>query len=208
MSRFDEYLDNDRITAIEKAWEKILDNIFHIEYSSIDWRTDPNLKDTPKRIARSMLNDRCAGIGCYNRCLELLKDRFETSYDGMVTVGPLTVYSLCPHHFENVSYLVYFGYIPNSLNGKVVGLSKPGRVIKLIAKQPILQEDYTKMLADIFMDTLNPEGVGIIVKGRHMCMSARGLEQPNTYTITSEMRGWFRDHKNVKDEFLEFCKGS
>jgi len=93
MSRFDEYLEHDRRNAIREAWEKILDNIFHIEYSDIDWRTDPNLKDTPKRISNSMIFERCEGIGSERKCKELLKDKFPTEYDGMVTIGPLEVYS-------------------------------------------------------------------------------------------------------------------
>jgi len=204
MSRGDEYLTYDRVLKIKKAWEIILDNIFHAEYSDTRWREDQNLRDTPERIARSMINERCEGIGCENKCKELLQEQFPTLYDGMVSIGPLTVYSLCPHHFESIEYSVYFGYIPK--HGKVVGLSKPGRVIKLFAKQPIIQEEYTRKLANMFMDNLKPEGVGLIVKGKHTCMSARGLEQPDTYTTTSEMRGWFRDKSYIKDEFMRLCE--
>jgi len=197
-------INYDRTKEIKKAWEKILDNIFYC--SGIDWRADPNLINTPQRIASSMIYERCIGIGSEEKCEEILEDKFPTTYDGMITIGPLEVHSLCPHHFENISYSVWFGYIPNYSNGKVVGLSKPGRVIKLFAKQPILQEEYTRRLAEIFIKCLNPEGLGLIVKGRHMCMSARGLEQPNTYTTTSEMRGCFRDCKTIKDEFMNFYK--
>lgn len=206
MSRFDEYLDYERREAIEKAWETILDNVFHIEYTDIDWKTDPNLKDTPNRIANSLLFERCAGIGSEEECKALLENKFPTTYDGMITMGPLEVHSICPHHFENISYSVYFGYIPNYSNRQVVGLSKPGRVIKLFACQPILQEEYTRKLADIFMKCINPEGIGLIVKGKHMCMGARGLEQPNTFTTTSEMRGCFREVETIKNEFMEFCR--
>lgn len=207
MSKFEDYLQDMKIEKITEAWGKILDNIFQTSTGYMDWTKDPNLKDTPHRIACSIVNERCIGIDSERECDELLNEQFPTDYDGMITIGPLEVYSLCPHHFESISYSVYFGYIPNSVNGKVVGLSKPGRVIKLLASQPILQEEYTKKLADIFMRKLNPEGIGLIVKGKHMCMAARGLEQPKTCTITSEMRGWFRDHKTVKDEFMEFCRG-
>ena len=206
MGKFENYMKDIKIEEIKEAWEKILTSLFQTPTGYMDWTKDPNLKDTPFRIASSIVNERCIGIDSERECEDLLNEQFPTTYDGMITIGPLEVYSLCPHHFESISYLVYFGYIPRYTNGKVVGLSKPGRVIKLLASQPILQEEYTKKLADIFMRKLNPEGIGLIVKGKHMCMSARGLEQPKTYTTTSEMRGWFRDHKTVKDEFMEFCR--
>lgn len=133
----------------------------------------------------------------------MLQITFPTTYNGFVITSPITVSSLCPHHFENVSYTVCMGYIPTE---RIVGLSKIGRVIKLLAKQPVLQEDYTKMLARIFQDCLNPEGLGVIVKGQHMCMIARGLEQPGVYTTTSEMVGTFRDNSSVKEEFLKLSK--
>lgn len=203
MSRFKEYQQYSQRKKIKKAWTMILDALF--KERGIDWRNDRNLSDSPTRIATSVVHERCKGIGSEDKCIELLKEQFPTDYDGMITIGPLEVYSICPHHFENISYIVYFGYIPK-IHGNVVGLSKPGRVIKLFASQPILQEEYTRKLANIFMKALNPEGIGLVVKGKHMCMSARGIEQPSTYTITSEMRGWFRDHETVKKEFMEFCK--
>lgn len=202
MDKVKEYVEHSREENIKNAWEIIFDNIYGHSY----WREDPNLKDTPIRITKSMIQERCIGIGCEKECESMLAEQFPTSYDGLVTIGPLTVYSLCPHHFENISYSVYFGYMPSYKTGNVVGISKPGKVIKLFARQPILQEDYTRKLANMFMKTLEPEGIGLIVKGKHVCMAARGLEQPNTYTTTSEMRGCFRDHKTVKDEFMEFCK--
>lgn len=193
---------NIKLDKIENAWNIILDTLFE----DYDWRNDDNLKGTPKRIAKSMVFERCSGIGSEQKCIDLLKEQFPTNYDGIITIGPLTVHSICPHHFENIIYSVYFGYIPRKFGGTVVGLSKPGRVIKLFARQPILQEEYTKILANIFMGTLKPDGLGLIVEGKHMCMSARGLEQPNTLTITSEMRGTFRHVKTIKDEFMDFYR--
>jgi len=192
-------MHNTSIQRIENAWSEILSTIFNGD----DWKHDPNFAETPRRIAVSLLYERCAGLNGENKVRQLLSVSFPTSYDGMVVTSPIGVSSLCPHHFENVSYKVCMGYIPK---GKLIGLSKIGRVIRLIAKQPIMQEDYTKKIADVFWNCLEPEGLGVIVKGQHMCMTARGLEQEGVYTTTSEVRGWFRDKSYVKDEFLKICQ--
>jgi GTP cyclohydrolase I len=197
MTNIEEYAIDRKKKNIQGAWETILDNLKH------DWRTDPNLMDTPGRIARSMVHERCIGINSFPECEKLLEIRFPTTYEGLVITSPITVSSLCPHHFENVSYTVCMGYIPN---GFVVGLSKIGRVIKLFAQQPIIQEDYTRILTLIFSKCLRPHGLGVIVKGQHMCMIARGLELPGVYTTTSEMLGSFRNNASVKEEFMNLCK--
>lgn len=185
------------IEIIESAWRDILSTI------KKNWNKDQNFKDTPNRIARAIMNEKCSGIGRYDECKRvLIESTFQSVYDGMVIIGPIHTNSICPHHFENITYNIMFGYIPR---GKVVGLSKPGRVIDILAKQPILQEDYTKMLADLFMECIEPEGIGLVVKGVHMCMSSRGGLQQNSSTVTSEVRGWFRDKAYIKDEFLKLC---
>ena len=184
---------------IRLAWVQILRALY-----GESWKNDPNLIDSPDRIANSIVNERCSGINSEVECREILNSTFLSEYDGMVIISPIIVSSLCPHHFENINYLIHFGYIPK---GNVVGLSKPIKVMRLMAQQPILQEDYTKKLADLFWDALQPEGLGIIVKGQHSCMTARGLHQlGGINTITSEVRGWFRDNGYIKDEFLKLCK--
>jgi GTP cyclohydrolase I len=193
--------DEEKFNNIENSWKTILDTIF----GKGSWEEDSNLSNTPKRMSKSII-EKCRGINSYDECIDILsKETFSSTYDGIITIGPLHTSSLCPHHFESIMYTIWFGYLPNKYTGNVVGLSKPGRVIELFAKQPILQEEYTRKIANIFMTVLNPEGIGVIVKGKHMCMVSRGIEQTDSYTITSEMRGVFRESVTVKNEFMKFC---
>ena len=194
--------------SYEKALEKIGNAYIEIidtlhMYHGLDWTEDPNFDGTPGRCARSLLNERCIGMTYKDKCKEILNVRFPSEYNGFIIASPITVSSLCPHHLENVTYKVVMGYIPSG-NG-VIGLSKIGRVIKLVGHAPILQENYVKLLADIFEDELKPEGIGVIVKGQHNCMIARGLQQPDVWVTMSEMRGSFRDNSSVKSEFLKLC---
>lgn len=187
----------EKVRQISRAWSNIL-NYLGIK----NWDNDKNFINTPNRIARSLINEKCKGMNSEDECKNILDNTFDNEYDGMVIIGPIITNGICPHHFENINYSVKFGYIPE---GKLIGLSKPSRVIDLVAKQPILQEDYTKKLADIFMECIKPYGVGIIVEGKHACMSARGTTQLTASTITSEVRGSFREDSSIKNEFLKLC---
>jgi GTP cyclohydrolase I len=197
-------VDSDKIFCmemIEDAYEKVFDAL-SCAYG-LKWKNDENFIGTPKRIAKSLILERCKGINSRNDCFNLLqKAKFPSKYDGMViTSNPIITHSLCPHHMENVEYRVYMGYIPN---GSVIGLSKFGRVIKLYSKQPILQEDYTKDLADIFDESLQSKGLIVVVYGQHNCMVARGLEAPaNQWVITSAVKKEFETNSSIKDEFFK-----
>ncbi|MFW6001904.1 MAG: GTP cyclohydrolase I [archaeon] len=167
---------------------------------------DPNLIDTPERIAKLMVDERCQGINSKEKCKKLLSVTFPTEYEGIIiAANPTKVYSLCPHHFENVTYKVWVGYIPQD---KVIGLSKFSRVIKLFGSQPIMQEDFTYQLHELFEEALNPKGLIVIVKGQHYCMLARGVKTEEQWTVTSQASGLFKDDLTVKEEFLVLCQSS
>ena len=191
-------LESERLIRI--GYEYILNGL-KVAYG-LDWKNDPNFIETPDRIARSLIYERCKGINSEEDCRELLSKEFPDEYNGFIIANPIMVNSLCPHHFENVFYIVRMGYIPKKENG-VVGLSKIGRVIDLYGRQPILQETYVKKLADIFMESLDPEGCGVIVKGQHNCMIARGIQQPDVWVTMSELRGSFLTNDSVKNEFFK-----
>lgn len=191
---------------IKMGYEDILNNLY--KYYDMDWKKDPNLKNTPSRCARSLLNERCEGLNPDKECSKLLDATFSSNYSGMIIESPIIVNSLCPHHLENIIYKVSIGYIPEESKEKVLGLSKIGRVIKLIGRSLLLQEDFTRRIADILEIKLIPEGIGVIVHGQHSCMIARGLQQSNIWVTTSEMRGSFRDDFSVKNEFMNLLKSS
>jgi len=171
---------------------------------------DENFRETPKRIAKMMILERCRGINSEEICKQMLSKVFPCMNNHetdqlIITTNPAIVYSICPHHFENVRYHVWTGYIPN---GKFCGISKFSRVVELYAAQPILQESYTSGLADIIMEALNPKGVIVIVKGAHDCMIARGVKSnPKQVMVTSALRGVFSEpgQHTFKEEFFSLA---
>lgn len=196
---------------IEKAWRDILTGLSTAYGLDID---DENFRETPKRIAKMMILERCAGINSEEQCVELLGKSFpamekEQEEDQIiVTTSPAIVYGICPHHFENVRYFVWSGYIPKK---KFVGISKFSRMIDLCARQPILQESFTTKIVNNIMTALDPKGAIVVVKGAHDCMIARGARSnPNQFMITSAMRGIFAAPglETYKEEFFTLCRST
>jgi len=157
---------------------------------------DENFRETPERVARAyyeMFN----GINCQDEIKGILSTSFPATYKGMIIAKDIHCFSMCPHHFLPVEYYVNFGYIPNE---DVLGISKLTRIVKLMAKQPALQESFTEDIVKLFKEVINPKGVIIQVRGRHFCMSARGVEQEDSWTLTSTIDGEFTK-PDVKAEF-------
>ena len=179
--------DNSSIIA---AWTNILSSL------GLDIN-DPNFKDTPQRIMRSY-HELFAGLEKGDDIEKILSVTFPSEYSGIIACKGVHCWSMCPHHFLPVEYYVDIGYVSNN---KVLGISKLGRIVKLIAKKPMLQEDYTKSLTDIMTKYLDPKGSIILVKGRHTCMTARGLEQEDCWTYTSSIAGVFNEHA-TREEFM------
>lgn len=182
---------------IQTNFIKELEDIFHIKLLD-----DPNFKDTPFRLSKSWILEKLRGINSKDEAHNILKTRFPTRYPGMIFDGPTRCYGICPHHFENIHYQIWFGYIPN---GKVIGLSKMVRLIELLAARPVLQEDLTMDIVELFEEAVEPDGCGVIVRGQHECMLSRGVRTNHDHrTITTDVRGQFRDNGDVKAEFLGY----
>lgn len=161
-----------------------------------------NTEKTPDRIIKAW-TEMCRGIGKDKEIKELLSVEFPSNYTGMITQGPLDIFSLCSHHLLPVEYKVYIGYIPS--NKKVLGFSKISKAIALIAAKPQNQEDFIQEIADRFMSSLDPEGLGVVVIGKHHCMHSRsnGIHHFNSVNITSSFRRSFRKFQATKDEFYK-----
>lgn len=162
---------------------------------------DPNFKETPYRIAKSYV-EMCMGLAQMEEVQDILTTNFPSTYSGMIIIDSIDCYSMCPHHFLPVSYQVDFGYIPSE---KMLGLSKIPRFIKLLAKRPILQEDFTKDIITQFIEYVKPEGAICVVKGIHNCMVCRGVGATNSSATTSEVYGSF-EKLETRTEFLELIK--
>ena len=129
---------------------------------------------------------------------------FSVGYDEMVVVKDIEVYSLCEHHLLPFFGKCHVAYIPNK---KVVGLSKVARLVNMYARRLQIQERLTNQIAKTIEERLNPQGVGVIIEARHLCMVMRGVEKQNSTAVTSAMLGVFREKKQTRDEFLSLVRG-
>ncbi|HWF39444.1 MAG TPA: GTP cyclohydrolase I FolE [Candidatus Acidoferrales bacterium] len=128
---------------------------------------------------------------------------FSVCYDEMVLVRDIEIYSLCEHHLLPFFGKCHVAYLPKN---KVVGLSKIARLVNMFARRLQIQERLTSQIADAINEHLNPQGVGVIIEARHLCMVMRGVEKQNSMAVTSAMLGQFRDSKQTRDEFLSLVR--
>ena len=163
------------------------------------------LLDTPRRVARSL---KWLTQG-YRTCVEdVVGTGIFTSegHKNMVMVRDIELYSLCEHHMLPFFGKAHVAYIPN---GHIVGLSKIPRIVDVFARRLQVQERLTEEIASALEDVLKPTGVGVVIEAFHLCMMMRGVEKQNSRTITSALRGAFRDDPKTREEFLHlaYAKG-
>ena len=132
----------------------------------------------------------------------LLDALFHVDYDEMVIVKDIEMFSLCEHHMLPFFGKVHVAYIPN---GKVIGLSKIPRLVEVFARRLQVQERMTRQIADAIQEAIAPQGVGVVIEARHLCMMMRGIEKQNSSTVTSAMVGCFRE-KETRTEFLSLVR--
>jgi GTP cyclohydrolase I len=134
---------------------------------------------------------------------KILRDAlFDVDYDEMVIVKDVEMYSLCEHHMLPFFGKVHVAYIPK---GKVVGLSKIARLVEVFARRLQVQERMTRQIADAIQEAIAPQGVGVVIEARHLCMMMRGIEKQNSSTVTSAMVGCFQK-KETRTEFLSLVR--
>jgi len=136
---------------------------------------------------------------------KVLKDAlFTVSYDEMVIVRDIEMFSLCEHHVLPFFGKVHVAYIPN---GKVIGLSKIPRLVDIFARRLQVQERLTTQIAESIQHAIEPQGVGVVIEARHLCMMMRGVEKQHSSAVTSAMLGVFRDCQETREEFLSLIRG-
>ena len=134
----------------------------------------------------------------------LLKNAlFTVTYDEMVIVKDVEMFSLCEHHMLPFFGKVHVAYIPN---GKVIGLSKIPRLIEIFSRRLQIQERLTTQIAETIQQAIEPQGVGVVIEARHLCMMMRGVEKQHSAAVTSSMLGCFRDEQETRSEFLSLIR--
>ena len=155
---------------------------------------------TPERIARS-LTWLTRGYRMDVRA-EIGDALFDEQHENMIMVRDIEFYSLCEHHLLPFFGVAHIAYIPN---GRIVGLSKLPRIVEVFARRLQVQERLTQQIAQAVDDAVRPLGVGVVIEASHLCMMMRGVEKQNSRTITSALRGEFRDCPMTRDEFLRLA---
>ena len=158
------------------------------------------LQATPARVEKAMAE---LTKGYDEDPTQILRGAlFDEDYDEMVIVKDIEMFSLCEHHMLPFFGKVHVAYIPK---GKVIGLSKIPRLVEVFARRLQIQERLTRQIADAIQNAIAPQGVGVIIEARHLCMMMRGIEKQHSSTVTSAMVGCFRQ-KETRQEFLSLVR--
>ena len=161
----------------------------------------PGVSDTPRRVADAYA-EMFAGIG--RDPADEISVFFDVGHDEMVLVRDIPFYSICEHHLLPFLGKAHVAYIPHK--GRITGLSKLARVVEVAARRPQVQERLTGDIADAIMQRLNCRGVLVVMEAEHLCMTMRGVQKPGALTVTSAVRGCFRDNEKTRNEALAMIR--
>lgn len=168
----------------------------------IDTENDHNTRDTAERISRMYLHEIFKGR--YQPAPKITDFPNAKNFNDIYTVGPITVRSTCSHHLVPITGNCWIGVKPSN---RVIGLSKFNRLVDWIMARPQIQEEATVMLADTIENLIKPQGLAVILKAQHNCMSWRGVKDNNTNMITSVMRGAFQHNNESRQELMNILRG-
>jgi GTP cyclohydrolase I len=190
-------------TSLPSSNSRVEDYAGHVREQLALLGEDPEregLLKTPERVAKAMtFLTRGYGMSLESVVGDAL---FNEEHENMVMVRDIELYSLCEHHLLPFFGKAHVAYIPNK---KIVGLSKLPRIVEMFARRLQVQERLTEQVAKAIEEVLEPHGVGVVIEAYHMCMMMRGVEKQNSRTITSALRGVFRDDAKTRDEFLQLA---
>lgn len=159
------------------------------------------LTETPTRVVRAFED---FFVGYTQNPVEILQKTFEEieGYDEMIVLRGIRFESHCEHHLAPIVGQAWVAYVPSD---RVVGISKLARLVEVYAKRLQIQEKMTAQIANTINDVLKPQGVGVIIKASHHCMTTRGVHKPESDLVTSRMLGCFRDNPLTRQEFLSMA---
>jgi GTP cyclohydrolase I len=194
LARLEEFEQTAGCDALEEAVRGILRELGE----------DPGregLLKSPQRVARSL---RYLTNGYRQDVDQVLNEAlYAVAYDEMVIVKDIEMFSLCEHHLLPFFGRCHVAYIPDK---KVIGLSKIPRLVDVFAHRLQVQERLTNQIAETIMEKIKPQGVGVVIEAKHLCMIMRGVEKQNSIAVTSSMLGVFRDEQETREEFLSLVR--
>ncbi|MBU43560.1 MAG: GTP cyclohydrolase I FolE [Spirochaetaceae bacterium] len=160
------------------------------------------LLETPDRVVRSFDH---IYSGYRKNAREVLSKTFTSSTEEMVVLSNIELYSMCEHHMLPFTGKCHIGYIPK---GKVLGISKLARVMEVYARRLQIQEELCHQIANAIYDELKPDGVGVVIEARHMCMTCRGVEKQHSVMTSSTLLGSFREDPRTRQEFFDLIRSN
>lgn len=190
------------LQKFEEGFQKILEGMRELGYRSED---DANLVGTAGRAARGLGELLLDHEEVRRQVDTMLQKTFPAAYKEMVISKHNVAFGCCPHHLLPVIYRVSVAYIPRD---KVLGISKLSRIVKLLARAPLLQEDLTHNLARLLHEDIDSDGSAVYVEGLHLCMAARGSGTHEARVVTSAVRGVFLDQLATREEFIKLVTAS
>jgi|TARA_Y100000310_G_scaffold55121_1_gene50530 GTP cyclohydrolase I len=194
-----EYIKDDELEKLElevqEKMQSLLDSLI------IDTTNDHNTQNTAKRIAKMYLQETFHGR--YLKRPKITSFPNATDYDQIYITGPITIRSTCAHHFQNITGKCYVGVYPGK---NVIGLSKFNRLVHWIAERPQIQEEMTMQIADAVEHETKADGIAVVIKAQHHCITHRGIKEHDSDMTTSIVRGTMRDEESQKREFFTLLK--
>lgn len=178
----------------------------HVRNTLLELGEDPareGLVKTPERVARAL---RFLTKGYDEDPKAVINGAlFTEDYQEMIVLKDLDFFSMCEHHILPFFGKAYVAYLPTR---RIVGISKLARLVEVFARRLQVQERMTTQIANILMEELEPQGVGVVLQAEHLCMRMRGVEKQNSVVVTSAMLGVFRSHQETRQEFMSFVTGA
>lgn len=165
---------------------------------------DDSLEKTPLRVAKMYVREVFAGLNPRN-FPSITSIENKLGYNEMVTIKDISIISVCEHHFVTIDGRATISYIPKD---RVIGLSKINRIARFFSRRPQVQERLTKQIADCLCEVLDTEDVAVSISARHFCVVQRGVEDAHSATVTSDLRGSFREDARTRSEFMTIVSAS
>ena len=187
--------DDEKISIIQEHVRVIMETL------GLDL-TDDSLRGTPKRIAKSYVNELFSGLNPKNKPkASTFENKY--NYEEMLVEKDITLYSTCEHHFLPIVGKAHVAYISN---GNVIGISKINRIVEYYSKRPQVQERLTKQIVKELQKALNTDDVACVIDAKHLCVNSRGIKDVSSSTVTSEFGGKFKFDSSTKEEFLKYIQ--